>query len=99
MVATNIAAAPSRPVAALPLFQLFDSLARFGYSDLALFEMSTPGATDALRAWADERGLEIVDKSVSPPGAPAVLMVVVQDVLPNGAHGCRITVSYYSEAS
>lgn len=81
------------------LWQLFDSLSEYGYSQMDLFEFSTPGATDALRTWAKTLGYEVVEKSVTPPGAPCVLMLVVRVRKSDGSDGARITVSRYPEAS
>jgi hypothetical protein len=81
------------------MFELFDSLASWGYSRLELFEISSPGATEALRTWAALNGHRIVDRTVSPPGAPGVLTLVVQVVGKSGAAGAHICVHRYAEGN
>lgn len=78
------------------LFQLFDELATWGWSKLELFEISTPGATDALRCWAALNNHAVVDRAVTPPGAGPVFMLTVQVVKPNGASGAHISVQRYA---
>ncbi len=89
-------ATPAR-VVALELFRLFDKLTSFGYSAVDLFEHSAPGATEALRAWAEASGLTLLEKSVAPPGVPAMTMLVCQLKRPDGGDGVRITVTRHAE--
>ncbi len=77
------------PTRALALYRLFDELRSIGYATLTLFEDSTPGATDALRAWSEAKGLAFADRTISPPGAPTLAMATVQVA---GENSARITV-------
>ncbi len=75
MVATT--KAPSAADAAVSLFSLFDALTLQGYCHVTLFEKKTPGARDALRAWAEAGGHEIRERVITPPGAPAIATLIV----------------------
>jgi len=52
-------------IVAVELMRLFDSLPLFGYSQIALFEHDAPGATAALRAWAEANGHPITEETTT----------------------------------
>ena len=66
---------PAR-IVAVELMTMFDRLAYLGYSQTTLFEHHTPGASAALRAWAEANGHEISEGPL-PGGATIVLSVTV----------------------
>jgi len=60
----------------LELFAFFDSTERLGYSFVDLFEHSTPGATEALVAWAHARGLVACERKVPAGNATSIATTV-----------------------
>jgi hypothetical protein len=60
------------------LINLFEALWDApGHSETTLLEVSTPGATQALRDWAVLRGFDASDRVITPPGVPAFRIVKV----------------------
>lgn len=75
--AADLQRIPTIPAATQRLIDLFDAAEALGYSMLTLFEASSPGATEALRLWAQLRGLEVAERSITPPGCPTVYITGV----------------------
>lgn len=87
------------PAATQRLIDLFDAAEALGYSMLCLFEVSTPGAVDALITWAGMRGLSVVTRSITPPGSPTIYISGVEAHRGNGKLSAAIDVHHLGAAS
>jgi hypothetical protein len=85
MTATDYAAIVSDSTAAqaLRLFTLFDAMRFHSGSMLTLFESNSPGATDALRAWAEAQSLRVRERIIHEDGDTTH---VVNVDIPNGTN-------------
>ena len=98
-VSAEVAAIHAATERTTRLWQLFDSLADQGYSVLELFEVSTPGATEALRTWAATLGHRVVERSITPPGSLPLIALTVTVRRPDGTHALKVSVTRNGEVS
>jgi hypothetical protein len=81
------------------LYRLFSDLIRVGnYCTLTLFETLTPGATDALRAYADSYGYPVKSRTVMPPDAPPIHVLTASLHRP-GVNGPVVTVQWSEQVA